>query len=437
MSGFRKLFIICSFLVLQGFVAKAQHTPEKAKLDPDQDVRVGSNIEIPSKFRNLPLVEPSISAHPENNDQLLVAAMVVTDINRPYQSCRLSSFFSNDAGLSWEETAHDYWGYDPWTAIGGDGSAVMSWLGTEGDFRHEFPIQLFSSENGGQFWKNPSQSFNGFGHGHDGTKLLSHGDSFYLTAVRFNGDMSADVVLYHKKGSAAFEEAGSVYGKGKRLNFCEPAALSNGTVLIPTSHHQGNIWVSRYNPKTKLMSRKTVVSQNPKLGRGYMRMVADTGNTSSFRDRVYLVRAVASGRSSEGIWINISDDGGKTWHKERRLDLFQNPLSSKANVASVAVNQQGVLGVSWMDGQHDKEQKKYDLYFAISKDGGQSFQRPVRVTETSSDPRTAQNGDVANKFIGGGHYLGLTAKPDGSFQLVWSDSRSGFFKLQTCNIQIK
>ncbi len=143
------------------------------------------------------------------------------------------------------------------------------------------------------------------------------------------------------------------------------------------------------------------------------------------------------GKFSEGIWLNYSSDKGKTWSADTRIDLFEKPLESKAMVASAAVNKNGALGISWVDSQNDSSQQKNDVYFTISYDGGTSFLRPVRVTDSSTDPRTEGNGDVANKFPGGGHYLGISAKPDGSFQLIWSDSRSSIFELQTCNIKVK
>ena len=165
-------------------------------------------------------------------------------------------------------------------------------------------------------------------------------------------------------------------------------------------------------------------------------MAADVSTSSKYKDRIYFVRAVADGGSSKGVLMNYSSDKGKTWSKEIRVDLFNNGKLSKANVPSVAVNNQGVLGISWVDGQHSEDQRSYDVYFAISKDGGQSFQKPVRITTVSSNPRTAENDDVANKFIGGGHYLGVTTKSNGNFQLIWSDSRNKLFKLQTCDIEV-
>jgi hypothetical protein len=167
-----------------------------------------------------------------------------------------------------------------------------------------------------------------------------------------------------------------------------------------------------------------------------MRLASDVSNSSSFKDRIYFVRAVGKEKSFDGIWLNYSSDKGVTWAEDRRIDLFERSGLSKALVPSAAVNKDGVLGVSWVDSQNDPAQKKNDVYFTVSFDGGKSFQRPVKITDISSDPFTKDNADVANKFPGGGHYLNVAAKPDGSFQLIWSDSRSGIFELQTCNVLV-
>ncbi|SHG45599.1 hypothetical protein [Flagellimonas flava] len=426
-------------VLISGFQCHAQSSQNEVSmvnLDKDNDMTLEGNTKIVSQFSNLPLVEPTIAAHPSDENILAAAAMVVTDVNKPYQSCRLSSFISLDGGKKWEETAHDYWGYDPWIAMSENGKTIMSWLGTPGNFQHSFPLNVFTSNNGGVSWLPKVQLFKGKGHGHDGTKLVGLKKTFYLTTVRFNANMGADVVLYESNGGP-FNEVGVISGEGKRLNFCEPAILTNGHVVVPSLHYNGKVWAHIYNPKDKSISKAHEVSQNPKVGRGYARMAADTGLNSAFKDNVYFVRAVADGKSSKGVWLNTSTNGGRSWSIEKRIDLFENPRQSKANVASIAVNKNGVIGISWVDAQHDTGQLAYDVYFTISKDGGKSFQRPLRVTPVSSNPRTTKNADVANKFIGGGHYLGLTSRADNNFQLLWSDSRQGFFQLQTATIKIK
>lgn len=428
----KKSCCLLYFLALSGLTI-AQTGPAKATLDTRNNAVVGQTITIKSQFEGLPLVEPHISAHPIDNNHLLVAGMVVTDINTPYESCRLSSFVSTDGGLLWKETAHDWWGYDPWTAILPNGQTVMAWIGTSGRFKGRYPIQFFSSDDGGMTWEDSVQTLSG---NHDGTKLAALGNEFYFTTVHFNHNMGADVLLYRKEGAGEFQEVAKIDGKGQRLNFCEPALLTDGTVIVPASHFLQEAWVQTYQHNPKTFSDPHIITSNPGGAKGYMRLVADTHPTSPYKDRLYFIRAMGSGKDFQGIWLNYSTDGGMTWGKDTRIDLFENTNPSKAMVASAAVNKNGVLGISWVDAQQDPEREKNDVYFALSMDGGKSFQRPVRVTDISSNPKTKENGDVANKFPGGGHYLGLAAKPDGSFQLVWSDSRSRVFELQTCRVGV-
>ena len=371
---------------------------DRALLDDRVTVGLDPNVAIPSRF-DKPLVEPCVAAHPTDPDHLLVAAMVVTDPERPYRSCRLSSFVSSDGGASWDETAHDWWGYDPWVSILDDGGAVMSWLGNPGKFQDRYPVRFFSSENGGATWSAAVQTIAG---NHDGTKLASIGDTSWFTTVAFRADMGADVALLRRSGGEDFEEVARIDSGGKRLNFCEPAVLTSGRVIVPASNYLADVWVQVFDPKTGELSAPYEVSRNPGGGRGYMRLAADTSSASPYRDRAYFVRAAGRG-AGRGVWLNVSSDGGKTWSDDARLDLFEGDPESAANVASVAsvaVNRDGVVGVSWVDRQHDAHAD--DVYFAASFDGGDSFQRPQRATQVSSSPTTQANADVANKFAGGG-----------------------------------
>ncbi len=412
----------------------AQDGPRLARVDERADIVVGKTVTIRSGFEGLPVVEPHIAAHPGDNNRLLVAAMVITDKNRPYESARLSSFASRDGGRQWTETRHDYWGYDPWVAILEDGQTAMTWLGTPGSFQGQFPIRFFSSADAGASWSPDVQTASG---NHDGTKIATLGDRFYFTAVQFNRRMGADVVLYRREGAGAFEKVATVDGDGQRLGFCEPAILTDGTVVVPAATHRSRAWVHRYDPASGALSTSYPITDRPGGAGGYMRLVADNGAKSKFRDRLYFVRAVGTRGKHQGVWLNTSADGGKSWSDDVRIDRFAKSPGSKAIVATPAVNREGVVAVSWVDRQTDPEQIEKDLYVTVSLDGGESFQRPVRVTSVSSDPTAGGNADVANRFPGGGHYLGIAPRADGSFQLIWSDSRSGIFELQTANVRVK
>ncbi len=405
---------------------------EKAPPENNRRVRIGPNISIPSQFNTLPIVEPHISAHPSNNDHLLVAAMVVTDKTRPYESCRLSSFLSTNGGKTWKETAHNWWGYDPWTAFSSDGNAAIGWIGTPGSFQDKYPIIFLRSADGGATW-DPTQELKGE---HDGTKLTPFNNMFYFTTVRFRGHMAADIFLYGSTDGGPFQQTGMIDGNGERLNFAEPAILTDGTVVVPSLFFKKKAWANVSTDGGKTFTAHEITGKLGGGARGYSHLISDV-RSIHFKDRLYFLRASGYDQDYSGIWLNYSTDKGSTWSRDIRVDSFPRANKSRAVVPSIAINKNGIVGVSWADSQEDSAGMKNDLYFSFSEDGGKTFQNPVRITDVSSDPRTSANDDVANKFPGGGHYLGLAAKSDGSFQMVWSDSRSGLFQLQTCNVVIE
>jgi hypothetical protein len=427
-----KLFSGILILFLYSGCQTPELSPPAQRTDKNHSLRVSRNIPIPSQFKDLPLVEPHVSAHPNNNNHLLVSAMVVTDVNRPYESCRLSTFISTDGGNRWNETAHNYWGYDPWTTILADGHTVMSWIGTEKSFQDKYPIVFFTSDDAGMTWSSQTQTLPG---NHDGTKLTSANNTIYFTTVYFKEHMSVDVRVYRSKDKGPFEMTGFVDGKGERLAFAESSILSDGTIVVPLSTSKKQAWVQTSTNGGRTFSEPFAITTTLGERKGYFHLVSDT-QSSKFKDRLYFVRAAGYGDSFDGILLNYSNDKGRTWSPDRRVDLFDGNGKGKPMVPTIAVNAHGIVGISWVDSRNDPARNKTDIYFTISMDGGESFQQPVRITEVSSNPRSEKNSDVANKFPGGGHYLGLTSRLDDSFQLVWSDSRNGLFQLQTCNVAV-
>ncbi|MGE0590761.1 MAG: hypothetical protein AB7O48_19420 [Cyclobacteriaceae bacterium] len=424
-TSFQPLLLLIILLLL-GCEPMSQSI-DKAAVANTYNVVIGPTTSIPTSLSGLPVVEPHISAHPMNNDHLLVAAMIVTDRDNPYTSCRLVSFVSKDGGRAWTETVHDWWGYDPWTSILPSGEAAMTWIGNKGNFEDYYPIRFFNSNDGGMSWSDEVQTLEG---NHDGTKLTAGHNRFFFTTVQFKENMGTDVVLMEKQPGGAFAEVSRVDGKTSRLDFCEPALTIDGSVLVPYTQNASRVWVRKFDHEN--LESTTLVSIHPGGSRGYSRMVSDTVTSSLFYGRVYHGRATPN-----GLILNYSSDVGKTWSKDKRVDLFTNNVPSKSLIISLAVNNEGVLGISWVDSYDRATQNTFDTYFTFSLDGGESFQRPIRITSEGTDPKTALNADVANKFTGGGHYMGLTSRVDGSFQLVWSDSRSGLFELQTCNVRLK
>jgi hypothetical protein len=111
----------------------------------------------------------------------------------------------------------------------------------------------------------------------------------------------------------------------------------------------------------------------------------------------------------------------------------------------MAVNHQGVLGLTWYDARHDPAGKCFRLYFTASLDGGKSFLPNASVSDAPSCPDTPANGlslspdgglTMVRRFKEGGDYHGLVALPDGSFHAIWSDSRSGSYQLWSARIRV-
>jgi hypothetical protein len=390
---------------------------------------VGENILIPGLTPGLAIVEPHLSIHPTNPNHMLVAAMLITQKDNPYESAQLISFLSEDRGKSWHQTNHDYFGYDPWTAILSNGNTVMSWLGQPHSFTGEMPIRLFFSENGGKHWKQEVQHIAGE---YDGTKMaIDHlQNKIIFAAASFGENMDVDIYMDQSSGGQRFDQPTRIKIDGDRLRFAEPAVLGNGIIALPVQEERNAVYCRISADGAKSFNERYLITRKLGVGKGYFSFASDPIN-----NRLYFVRAVGKDNKYDGIWINFSSDLGKSWSRDIRVDWFDQALPSKAMVPNVAVNKDGIVGISWIDEQTKSGQK--DMYFAVSSDKGVSFGRAVRVTSQSSNPATPLNADVANKFPGGGHYNTMACASDGNFQLVWADSRTGVFRLQTCQIKIK
>lgn len=103
----------------------------------------------------------------------------------------------------------------------------------------------------------------------------------------------------------------------------------------------------------------------------------------------------------------------------------------------LAVNRDGVVAVAWYDRRLDPEEVCQDVYLSVSEDGGATFRAPLRVTTETSCPDVPGNEGVSGSWPMGGDYSSLAAGPDGSFHLVWADSRDGRFGLRRARFRVR
>jgi len=173
-----------------------------------------------------------------------------------------------------------------------------------------------------------------------------------------------------------------------------------------------------------------------------------------FRDRVYAVWPDFSGGLSRVV-LAWTDDRGSTWSGPTQV-APSGVEGAQQFQAAVAVNGDGVVGVTWYDTREAPSEFAFHQYFAASFDGGESFTAPERVSSAISRPMGSGNllpapatfsgpeGELrvallsaASRWVNGGDYMGLTASADGHFHPVWADARSGTYQVYTAEVRVE
>ena len=393
---------------------------------------VGDNIRITSQQKNLHHVEADFTVNPSNPNHWLAAAIVIDDPVGWKYHC--ATWASDNGGESWIRTDFQKTGADPKLLITDSGKTYLSCLGKTGDPNEYYYI----SNDGGLNW-NKEYKVQG---GHDHPTLSSHGKVAYWWSTK-RGNRILD--LRKSIDGTEFEPITSIsFSDNYRHDNMQQVILSDGTLILPYSSYQSD----RRGVDTKgAFLFKTKVGENiqasdskritEKQGnrKGMASMLIDRTN-SRFKDNLYYIYALGENESFDGIGMSISVDKGETWKdiviQDGRI------LKNKYYAPTGIVNNNGVIGIYWYDRRNDLKREKNDIYFTASIDGGKTFLSPVRVTEINSKPDLKNNERrVAGTFPGGGHYSGISILPDGSFQLVWSDSRSGIYQLYTSNVKVE
>ena len=151
--------------------------------------------------------------------------------------------------------------------------------------------------------------------------------------------------------------------------------------------------------------------------------------------------------------VTHSSDRGGTWSKPKPVDAAPPAYASQFQ-PMIAVNSDGVLGVFFYDTDGHPKRDQFDVSFAASVDGGETFLPKKRLSNDSSSPFGPGNvrpgpivqtdrGMFTTYFVSGvsrwpdgGDYIGLTADSRGVFHPFWADARSGTYQLYTAAIRV-
>ena len=147
------------------------------------------------------------------------------------------------------------------------------------------------------------------------------------------------------------------------------------------------------------------------------------------RGTIYCVYNDLLAANGLDILLLKSTDGGATWSAPKRVNDDATGVVRDQFLPRVAVDDyDGSIHVAWYDTRDDVNNKKTNLYYSRSTDGGATFEPNQKVTTTQSDETLG--GRDANGY---GDYIGL-ASSFGIARPLWTDSRSGTEEIYSAEI---
>jgi hypothetical protein len=409
--------------------------------------------------------EPWIAANPREDSNLVIvgsrylgdAPTAATQLMEP------AAWFTVDGGVTWSagelagtdrlQTGRAFFA-DGYATYAPDGTAFCVFIGSPlGD---QLNLWIYRSENGGRRWDGPTILASAF----DYPRLaadLHDGKPRVFIAVAVDGNQPIFGKSTRSGYGCAILRSDDAARTFSVVNFLAPSTLQHDPIDSPVVLPDGRLLVgfadypagstdkgtrehvthsrcytacSRDGGATFSLSAPicdTIVRD------GFVALAADRSD-SRRRGRIYAVRYSRTSRPP-GLGVQTSDDG-VVWTPPASVQgLRAGPIPH----AAIAVSSRGVLGLAWIQGEPGEEvrpddeawtsrEHPWDLYFTASVDGGATFPAsPLRITSSRTDPKL-----LSRPY--GTDYIALAAPPDGSFHLVWVDTRSRKCEIQTAKI---
>ncbi len=438
---------------------------------PVQDTRilVGPNILVSKEDWGRSHAETMLAINPKDVKNLLGASIIFGSEHG--MTCK--TYASKDGGYTWIDTAFpervEYMSFDPQVAFGSDGTAYFIMLGAgSGTF-------FYRSEDGGFTWEKARVHGNS---DHPQT-VVNHGVGKYAGRIYVSamyGIQKLGIMRSEDDGKTFIGPALVPNPSNYSILNGNPLVFDDGTLFIPYV-----VWGDPGVRPRPISSAEFVTSSDggisfsaPAKVAGIHRNIPSKGFRrrtelhGSFAAESFPVYAVDSRNNTDrlyAVWSDIrfgkhrllfsnSVDRGKTW-SAAKLVSPDVPVESSQYQPMLAINREGVIGISWFDTRDSKQQDSYHLYFTASVDRGKSFISPRRVSSEPSFPAGAGNrtphlgyGSTTaaltnqlfrtqfERFGNGGDYMGFTSDAEGTFHPFWIDGRSGTAQVWTTRIQV-
>ncbi len=427
---------------------------------------VGPNVQVSLTQPKLQHYETQIAADPEQAGHLIAGAYVV----RPDHTIDNVFYVSFDHGRTWSHTLTVPVGVDPACAIGIKGTAFAASIHdvTQPNGKSDSFLVVHRSGDGGRTWQESaikvdtrSVDRNYLTVDDRRSRVCVHG---YLQGPKdANGKALLPAFALYTSANAGRSFDHAILQPGVEFStpwfFCANGVVSSDGTFIalfaeldktkrnmsfrtdPASAPKGvngalKVIRSRDGGQTfESASKIADVYYDWRVPQLSMSSLAIDRSTSPFRERVYAVWPDARLEWRTQIFFAYSDDMGQTWSAPRVVsddgrDLKPGDLPNNF-MPMVAVNKNGIVGVSWYDRRDNRDNLGYWVRFSASLDGGATWLPSARVSTN------ANLVEAADKRFNGGDTAGLTADADGIFHPLWIDNRTGVHQMWTATVAVR
>jgi hypothetical protein len=469
-----------------------------------QRVVVDKNVQVSVAHRTRYHQEIQIAAHPTDPNQLIACGIRYIDQQAPWESAVIL-YRSKDGGATWSPSFEwkipNRTAGDPSCAYGPDGAAYFDAFAFNmtGRAQPQSIAWLFKSTDGGTTWRDSVEIHrtdpqfvtvdwtNGPYAGRiyvegaasvpgmtsqstRSSLLINRIDSKTMRPLQSVNLAAQDNRIPAGVGPSVVLSDGTVvisYGAMDMEGFgiVKRGAGPTGIVGVVTSSDGGATW-----NKEVIVADVHAHSYSPT--NNLATVAADITN-GPFKDRLYV--AWNDDRTGRAL-INVaySSDKGKTWSIPVAIrEVEARPGEGKGPddfMPTLAVNRDGVVGLTWYDRRDNSDNLGWTVRFAASLDGGDTWIPSVKVSEVPYDPMRSSivelwaltggggvkgmaGGGLGNREVGrnatlnssifldrspflGGDYAGLAPSADGAFHPVWIDNRDGVSQMWTTRVRV-
>lgn len=408
-----------------------------------QSIEVSNEQKLDLGLQDKIMVENQLTQHPEDPNYLMLSGMYVDKIDP--DDFRTFASISRDNGKTWTTTyiSELKEAADPWGVFSTKGTAIFSMLGPS---ERSLGVFIKRSMDAGETWESGLLELAG-NHDHQTMVVNPADNTIYVLSI----DNNHVYVNYSSDDGQTFNNPNKLRINNLEANTMTPVVLSNGTLMVSaTNYARPAINGSRNNGRTERLKNTLdwVISYSKEDGFGVPMLIGEVcgsgfpvlsidSSETEYKDNLYYV---CSNPTNNEVLFFYSDTKGTSWSAPIVVSKFLNVEQPKRNpftgIPQIAINPDGVIGVVWQDRMSDPEGKCQYLVFAASMDGGKTFSKPANVSSQRSCMEKEENDWAGNRYKSGGDYTGFIAKPDGSFQTIWPDSRQGISQLYMATIKV-